>query len=94
MKKIDELINTALMLDQITHDESIMVNVLKEAQAKLEKKDYSGCEQILKDGYTYENWRDKFGAHLLTGIAYCQLMQNQDTVAARETLSPLTAAQV
>jgi uncharacterized protein YqgQ len=71
MKKIEEMITTALMLDQVSHDETIMVNVLKEAEAMLDKKDYTNCEQILRDGFTYEKWRDKFGAHLLTGIAWC-----------------------
>jgi hypothetical protein len=60
----------------------------------LDNKDYVNCEQILRDGFTYETWRDKFGAHLLTGIAWCQLMSKQDPVLARETLAPLTEAQV
>jgi hypothetical protein len=31
MKKIEEMVTTALMLDSVAHDETIMVNVLKEA---------------------------------------------------------------
>ena len=36
----------------------------------------------------------KFAAEVYTGIAYCQLMNDQNTQAARETLAPLTEAQV
>lgn len=49
---------------------------------------------ILRDGLTYDQWRDKFGAQLLIGIAYCQLMVKVNPTAARETLAPLTEAQV
>lgn len=49
---------------------------------------------ILRDGLTYEQWRDKFGASCLIGIAYCQLMSTLDPAKARETLAPLTEAQV
>lgn len=49
---------------------------------------------ILRDGLTYEQWRDKFGAQLLIGVAYCQLMRYSDPAKARETLAPLTAAQI
>ena len=74
LKKIDEMIETALLIERTSHDESIMENVLREAQNMIEQKHFSNAQQILQDGYTYEQWRDKFGAHLLTGIAYCQLM--------------------
>ena len=47
---------------------------------------------ILRDGLTYEQWRDKFGASCLIGIAYCQLMVSLNPTAARETLAPLTEA--
>jgi hypothetical protein len=60
----------------------------------IEKKDYNTAEQILRDGLTYEQWRDKFGAQLTIGIAHCQLMRYNDPAKARETLAPLTEAQV
>lgn len=53
-KKLQELVNTALLIEQSTHDETIMQKVLDEAQKLLEKKQYTQAEQILRDGLTYE----------------------------------------
>ena len=36
LKKIDEMIETALLIERTSHDESIMENVLKEAQNMIE----------------------------------------------------------
>jgi len=94
MTRINDMIHTALMIDQVSHDVTIMEKVMLEAESMIGKKMFKEAETILRDGFTYENWRDKFGAQILTGIAYCQLMQNADTVQARETLAPLTEAQV
>ena len=92
--KIDGMIDTALLIEKTSHDETIMVKVLKEAESMIEDGSYQNAKQILEDGSTYDQWRDKFGADLLTGIAYCQLMLDKDTIAARQTLSPLTEAQI
>jgi hypothetical protein len=54
MNKMQELINTALLIEQSTHDESVMQKVLDEAQKLIEKKQYEKAEQILRDGLTYE----------------------------------------
>ncbi|MFN9961457.1 MAG: hypothetical protein ACK55I_50935, partial [bacterium] len=54
MNKMQELINTALLVEQSTHDESVMQKVLDEAQKLIEKKQYEKAEQILRDGLTYE----------------------------------------
>ena len=69
--KIDGMIDTALLIEKTSHDETIMVKVLKEAESMIEDGSYQNAKQILEDGSTYDQWRDKFGAHLLTGIAYC-----------------------
>ena len=71
-----------------------MVKVLKQSEEFIEQGQYAQAQQILTDGSTYERWMAKFGAQIRTGIAYCQLMKDQDTVAARETLAPMTEAQV
>jgi|688.fasta_scaffold1016295_1 hypothetical protein len=42
---------------------------------------------MLQDGWTYEQWRDKFGAQMVAGIAWCQLMTTKNTALARQTLS-------
>jgi hypothetical protein len=54
MNKMQELINTALLIEQSTHDESVMQKVLDESQKLIEKKQYEKAEQILRDGLTYE----------------------------------------
>ena len=71
-----------------------MVKVLDEAKRLIEKKNYAQAELILRDGLTYEMWRDKFGAQFTVGIAHCQLMQFSDPAKAREILAPLSEAQV
>ena len=71
MKKVDNMIETALLIERTSHDESIMVEVLKEAERMIEEGHYKNAQQVLEDGATYEKWAEKFGAHLKTGIAYC-----------------------
>lgn len=92
--KINELIKTAILIEQTQHDESIMVKVLQESSELIEEGKYPNAKQILEDGLTYEKWRDKFEAQIRTGIAYCQLVGDKDTEGARKTLEPLTEAQV
>ena len=70
-KKLNDLIQTAILVEQAQHDEGIMVKVLDEAQKYIEQGNFQNAKQILQDGNTYEQWRDKFGAQLLIGIAYC-----------------------
>mmetsp|Transcript_29214 Transcript_29214/g.36278 ORF Transcript_29214/g.36278 Transcript_29214/m.36278 type:complete len:187 (-) Transcript_29214:84-644(-) len=71
-----------------------MVKVLTTSEEYIEAGKYAEALQILQDGASYEHWIAKFGAQIRTGIAYCQLLKDQDTVAARETLSPMTEAEV
>ena len=60
--KINELIKTAILIEQTQHDETIMVNVLNESSELIEAGKYANAKQILQDGLTYEKWRDKFEA--------------------------------
>ena len=60
----------------------------------IEEGKYAEAQKILQDGASYEQWMDKFACEITTGIAYCQLMQDQDTRKTRETLAPLTEAQI
>ena len=48
---------------------------------------------MLEDAWTYEQWRDKLGAELVVGQAWCHLKINQDTAKARECLGRVTEAQ-
>ena len=76
LKKLDELVNTAVLIEQTQHDETIMVKVLREAEEMIEQGKYAEAHQILTDGSTYEIWMEKFGAQIRTGIAYCLLMKD------------------
>ena len=53
-KKLKELVDTAILIEQSTHDESIMIKVLDEAQKMIEEKNYPQAENILRDGLTYD----------------------------------------
>ena len=92
--KIDQLIQTALMIETTANDATIMQKVLDEAQKLIEANNFKNAEMILRDGFTYEQWRDLYGAKLLIGVAWCQLKGEQDAIAARKTLEPLTQAQI
>ena len=52
--KLQEMINTAELVNKAQYDETIMVSVLAEAQKMIEEKSYENAEQVLRDGYTYE----------------------------------------
>ncbi len=55
-KKLEELCNTAILIEQAQHDESIMHKVLKLAEEMIEAGKFSEAEQALTDGATYEQW--------------------------------------
>ena len=90
--KMEELIKTAVLIEQAQHDESIMHKVLSQSQEMIEEGKWAHAEQVLRDGSSYEQWMTKFAVEITTGIAYCQLMITQDTKVARDTLAPLTEA--
>jgi len=76
MDRVKDMIQTAHQIEAAVHDETVMDKVMDEAQKQLEQGLFKEGEVILRDGFSYEHWRDKFGARILTGIAYCQLMEN------------------
>ena len=45
--KINELIKTAILIEQTQHDETIMVNVLNESSELIEAGKYANAKQIL-----------------------------------------------
>jgi hypothetical protein len=50
--------------------------------------------QLLKDLQTYEEWRPQYGAHLATGIAWCQLKLKRDAGLAKDAFANITEAQL
>jgi hypothetical protein len=71
MDRIKDMINTAHAIEAAVHDETVMDKVMEEAQKYIDEGKFKEGEVILRDGYTYEHWRDKFAARILTGISYC-----------------------
>ena len=71
-----------------------MKTVLTTSEELIEKGSYAEALTILKDGASYEQWMSKYAAEITTGIAYCQLMDDQNTAKCRDTLAPLTEAQI
>jgi len=69
--KLEELCNTAILIEAAQHDESIMHKVLSLSEEMIEAGKFAKAEEALKDGSTYEQWMEKFGAQITTGIVYC-----------------------
>ena len=72
--KLEEMIKTALLVEKTAYDENIMLDVLQTAGNLIKEEKFAEAEKILIDGSTYEQWMEKFGAEITTGLAYCQLM--------------------
>lgn len=54
LAKVDELVQTALLVDQAANDKSIIENVLKEASQKIDDGFYQEALTLLQDMWTYE----------------------------------------
>ena len=53
-----------------------MTKVLTTSSEMIDEGKYAEAEKILQDGASYEQWMEKFGCEITTGLAYCQLMQD------------------
>ena len=71
LKKVEELVQTALLVDQAANDETVVQKIILEAESKIEGGFYSEALQLLQDAWTYEQWRSQFGAQMVAGIAWC-----------------------
>lgn len=54
LKKVEELVQTALLVDQAANDETVVDKIVKEAESKIEGGHYKDALQILQDAWTYE----------------------------------------
>ncbi len=59
--RLKDFVDTAVLLESMTHDEIVIQTLLDKAQEFLEKEEWEPAEKMLNEGYSYENWRDKFG---------------------------------
>ena len=58
---LDEFINTALAIESMSHDEAVMEDLISRAEGYINENKLDIAEKVLVEGYSYENWRDKFG---------------------------------
>ena len=72
-KKLETLVETALLVDKAANDETVIMKVISQAQEAITNGDFKKALQMLQDGWSYEQWRSQFGAQMITGIAWCQL---------------------
>lgn len=63
-----------------------MQTILDKAEEYVNSNELDIAEKMYLEGYTYENWRDKFGPQLLVGISYCFVFNHKDTKKSQETL--------
>ena len=69
--KLEMMFKTALLVEKSAYDENIMKDVMKTSSELIEEGKYAEAEKILQDGASYEQWMDKFGCEITTGLAYC-----------------------
>jgi thioredoxin-like negative regulator of GroEL len=69
--RLKDFVDTAVLLESMGHDEVVIQTLLDRAQEFLQKEEWEPAEKMLTEGYSYENWRDKFGAQIIVGLAAC-----------------------
>eukprot|EP00347_Sterkiella_histriomuscorum_P004761 403359210 len=89
-QQLKQFIDTAILVDSIAHDENIMQTILDKAEEFINNNELENAEKIFMEGYTYENWRDKFGPRLQVGIAYCFVINHRDIKKSQEILDQIT----
>jgi len=52
---------------------------LTKAEEYVTNNELENAEKMFLEGYSYENWRDKFGPQFLAGISYCFVFNHKDT---------------
>jgi putative thioredoxin len=60
--KLKDFIDTAVLLESMSHDEQVIQTLMDRAQEFLEKKEYKPAENLLTEASSYDGWRDKYGA--------------------------------
>ena len=69
--RLKDFVDTAVLLESMAHDEVVIQTLLERAQEFLEKEEWEPAEKMLNEGYSYENWRDKYGPQIIVGLAAC-----------------------
>lgn len=56
-KKLEALVETALLVEKAANDETVIMKVISQAQSAITDGDFKKALQMLQDGWTYEQWR-------------------------------------
>ena len=54
LKKLEELVETALLCDKAANDESVVINVINQAKESIDGGFYDKALQLLKDSWSFE----------------------------------------
>ena len=88
-KKLDEFIQTGLVVSQVETNQDIMAEVLSKIETLITNKEFSKALQPIRDSLALPNWKETYGTHLILAEAYCMLNEEtgfKDTIKIRENL--------
>ena len=92
---IEEFFNTAVLLDQMQTDETIMDDVLSKIETMIKEKDFVQAHQVLTDSLALEAWKEKYGTQMLIAQAYCSIfMEKPNTIQIRKNIENLVEEKI
>ena len=81
-----------MLVDQSATDESVALAVLSSAQDAIEQGKYEEALKLLEDIWSYDEWKGRFGAEIVTGIAYCRLKISKEESVVNKSFEMVTEA--
>jgi len=55
---INDFINTAALIDSISHDENIITEVISKGENLIQSKEYDLALKCFVEGFSHEKWRN------------------------------------
>lgn len=74
-EKLDEFINTGLLVAGIETNENLMQDVVMKIQRFIEDGDYKQVIQVCQDSLQLDAWRQAVGTELILSWTYCMLFE-------------------
>ncbi|CDW78100.1 thioredoxin [Stylonychia lemnae] len=90
---LQQFFETAILVEQISHDENVIQSLITKAEEYVDTNKLDLAEKMYLEGYSHENWREKFGPQFLVGISYCFVFNHKDTKKSQETINSITEPQ-
>jgi thioredoxin-like negative regulator of GroEL len=93
--RLQEFLDTALLMESMGHDERVISTLLAKAQEFLDQGQFEPAENMYLEGDTYEQWRDRFGPEIKVGLAACAFFKEgkKDVKRAQGYINEVTSAQ-